>query len=163
MIRNKFISGPYDAYLGLQPGMTYDEAFSHLLSRIERLERKSNEQEIERINKELPKKYIQDGKVAVLISHGYGEGWSTYQQQGTEEFWCMDRRLVELYIDIVNKDDVEKYIREELKLTDPSYYIGMGGWEDIRIQWVDEGTRFTIEEHDGFESLLFIKDIEIIA
>ena len=42
------------------------------------------------------RKVVRDGKVAVLVSPGLGEGWSTWADKGFKEFALFDHCLVEL-------------------------------------------------------------------
>lgn len=94
------------------------------------------------------KKVIRDGKVAVLVSRGWGAGW--YSWHGIEEL-LYDPEIVRM---IENPDEdeddfsIEKYCEE--KYGDSSYY---GGVDGLCIVWVPEGTQFIINEYDGAETL----------
>lgn len=83
-----------------------------------------------------------NGKVGVLVSRGYGAGWST-----TEGHNPFEPALV-LAIQAGMPDTELQKIAEEIY--GDEYY---GGVEDLTIQWVPEGTLFRIEEYDGAESL----------
>ena len=91
-------------------------------------------------------KVVRDGKVAVLYSPGFGAGWSTWGGDGP--FMVFDPGLVDLRERNANSDDVEAYILT--KFPDAPY---LGGWEDVQIEWLPEGTAFDIEEYDGSESI----------
>lgn len=103
-------------------------------------------------------KLIKDGKVAVLVSPGYGAGWSTwcYGSREQKEIMCMDAEIVQAFLD-KNQPEVARLV--ELKV--PGSYIG--GYEDLKIQWVPVGTAFRIEEYDGSESLQEFDKIEYMV
>lgn len=91
-------------------------------------------------------KTVRDGKVAIIVSPGYGAGWSTW---GTPaQFLAMDSGLVALVERRATADEVEEYLKTKL---DKVPY--MGGWGDTEIQWLPVGTQFYIHEYDGSESL----------
>jgi len=89
-------------------------------------------------------KLIRDGKVAVLVSPGYGAGWYTWHS--IEEL-VYDPSIVE-WVESQELDKALAYL--ELKYSD-AY---TGGLEDLVVEWVPVGTRFRIEEYDGAESLV---------
>ena len=45
------------------------------------------------------KKYEKDGMVAVLVSPGYGAGWSTWNDEKHRETLTMDYDIVEAFIE----------------------------------------------------------------
>lgn len=87
-------------------------------------------------------KLIVDGKVAVLVSGGYGAGWST---EGG--FSCFDPVMAQAVLDGKSPEELQT-LSEEL-YTDK---YGGGAYQ-LSVQWVPEGTLFRIEEYDGAESL----------
>lgn len=97
-------------------------------------------------------KVIRDGKVAVLYSPGFGAGWSTWCGE-YEEFTLFDSGLVALAEAGANAEQVEEYIAS--KGID---YLYAGGWENITIEWLDQGTRFVVEEYDGSERIRTVDD-----
>lgn len=105
----------------------------------------------------MEKYYNEEGEVAVLVSKGFGAGWSTWGG-GDASFLCMDKGLVELHLKGANEYEAEKYIK--IKTGDDKY---TGGWEDIRIQWLPQGTVFIIEDYDGAESIRTLDDLALIA
>ena len=90
-------------------------------------------------------KVIRDGKVAVLISYGFGAGFYTW---GAPLEAIFDPKLVEL-VESQDYDSANEYVRN----TYSKLYTG--GVEDLEVVWVDEGEEFTIEEYDGNESIQF--------
>ena len=97
-------------------------------------------------------KVIRDGKVAVIVSPGYGAGWSTWVP---DESVCFDPIIL-------------KWI-EEGKVGDPPLdHYGedapySGGLRGAEIRWINEGTAFRITEYDGSESLEVIGDIDYLT
>lgn len=91
-------------------------------------------------------------KLAVLVSKGYGAGWSTWNTYGID--LAIDKRIVEAYMEYkayerkANLDSLCKWL-------DSIGYknIYMGGWNDLEIVWIDKGYTFRIDEYDGAESI----------
>lgn len=103
------------------------------------------------------KRYDDQGLVAVLISPGFGAGWSTWCSVDSQrEAMLFDSRLVD-YILQTGTQGLGEYA-ESL-----GYDTYMGGAEDIRIEWLEPGTRFLIEEYDGSESLRTFDDLRYVA
>ena len=101
-------------------------------------------------------KFEKDGKVAVLVSGGFGAGWSTWNS-GIPE--CLfDPEVVEAVLS-GGKVGVKAQSIAESKWPD-GYWGGAAG---LRVRWLDRGTRFRIEEYDGNESLFLFDDYEFIT
>ena len=94
-------------------------------------------------------KVIRDGKVAVLISHGYGAGWSTWNPSNAEIF-MFHPKLVKLVEEGRQSEITDAYCEEVLGITG----IYTGGANDLVIKWLPVGTVFRIDEYDGSESLV---------
>lgn len=90
-------------------------------------------------------KVIRDGKVAVLVSPGHGAGWSTWADHEFVER-CLFDPLVVAWVEggKVGPVPVDQY----------DEYFYDGGARDLEVQWIPEGTRFRVEEYDGYESLI---------
>lgn len=93
-------------------------------------------------------KVVRDGKVAVLYSPGYGAGWYSWNdfKEGYGERLLFCPRLVLAVL----KESGEKPM-DVAKLEFPNAYHG--GIRDIAVEWIPKGTRFEIQEHDGYESV----------
>lgn len=104
-----------------------------------------------------PEKVIRDGKVAVLISPGFGAGWSTWAGSSLEKLALFDRRFVEAVEAGVT--DIEPVVKEVVG--DDDFYCG--GWRDVQIEWLPVGTAFTVEEYDGSESIRMVADLTHVA
>ena len=95
-------------------------------------------------------KLIDNGKVAVLYSPGFGAGWST---------WNPDRP--ELLFDPAIVTFVENDQTAELNTYVTLKYPGIytGGMESLAVAWLPVGTEFQINEYDGSESIRVKSDI----
>lgn len=102
--------------------------------------------------REMTERYVRDGLVAVLISPGYGAGWSTGANDEHREFALYDPGLVELALAKATQEKVEEYIKGKLE---PQSYFYTDGWEDIEVAWLKPGTWFRVHEYDGSESIEF--------
>ena len=93
------------------------------------------------------KMFKKNGKVGVIISPGFGAGFSTWNDRNM----AVDFDLVDAFL----KDDMTKfkYIADE-KYGD--WYNG--GDMRFKVEWVPEGSRFMIEEYDGRETIVILDD-----
>lgn len=89
-------------------------------------------------------KLIVDGEVAVLVSHGYGAGWYTWE--GNEDM-LFDPVLAQMLLDGAGEDELEEVAKQRY----PDQYLG--GLDGLTVHWVPVGTAFRIEEYDGSEGL----------
>jgi len=85
-------------------------------------------------------KVIRDGKVAVLVSPGFGAGWSTWADEAEAAMFAPD---VVAWVEAGKTGDTEPFER----------YGYTGGLRDVEIRWVTVGDRFYVEEYDGSETL----------
>ena len=113
--------------------------------------------------------YEKDGKIAVLVSGGFGAGWSTWNCKEL----AYDRRVVEFWL---SKEHDKKFLREiddygendtkqkakELFESWGYSHVYFGGFDDIRIVWVNRGVPFIIDEYDGNETLQMLDELPII-
>ena len=97
-------------------------------------------------------KVIRDGKVAVLVSRGYGAGWSTWTDE--IETYLFHPKLVQMVEEERHSEITTEWMEQELGL-DVSY---TGGTDGLEFEWVPVGTKFVIHEYDGHESLRTIDD-----
>jgi len=88
------------------------------------------------------KMFKKDGKTAVLVSPGFGAGFSTWNKPEM----AVDFDLVEAFLS-GDKTRFAYILVEKYN----NFYDG--GVEDLEVQWVDEGKKFRVEEYDGNESL----------
>lgn len=93
------------------------------------------------------KKYERDGEVAVLISPGYGGGWSTWNDEEYRDQLLFDSRIVEAVLNN-DLDEAEKIA----KSISPEVYIFTSGVCDLNVVWIPKDVLFRVEEYDGSES-----------
>jgi hypothetical protein len=89
-------------------------------------------------------KVVRDGKVAVLISDGWGAGFHSW---GAPVEAIFDPILV----DLIENEKISEAITY-VEATYPDAYNGSA--EELVVQWIPEGTKFLIIEYDGNESLM---------
>lgn len=89
-------------------------------------------------------KLVNDGKVAVLVSPGFGAGWSTWNPD------CPDMLFDPGMVDLVIKGDQEQ-MRAYAELKWPDAY--MGGLNNLDVVWVEQGQLIKINEYDGSETI----------
>ena len=94
-------------------------------------------------------KVIRDGKVAVLVSPGYGAGWSTWETKLSQDILLFSPLIVEMVEAGRQKEITEGWINEKFGVED----VYPGGAYQLEIEWVEVGTKFTIREYDGSEWL----------
>ena len=102
-------------------------------------------------------KVIRDGNVAVLISPGFGAGWSTWTDGDQRDLCLFDRRFVEAAE--AGVEDIDTLAKEVAG----DEHIYTGGWGQVVVEWLPVGTQFTVKEYDGSESLCLIADLSIVA
>lgn len=98
-------------------------------------------------------KHIVDGKVAVLVSPGWGAGWSTWLNCEEAIF---DTTLIKLILD-KQWDVVYEYVEE---IYPDSTQDGV---QNLTVYWVPLGTQFRICEYDGNEYIEIKDEIEWIT
>jgi hypothetical protein len=99
-------------------------------------------------------KVIRDGKVAVLVSCGFGAGWSTWGGEQYRETLLFHPKLIEMVEEGREREITEEWMEKEFGLED----VYVGGTNGLYIEWVPVGTKFVIHEYDGAESLKTIDD-----
>jgi len=101
-------------------------------------------------------KLMQDGKVAVIYSPGFGGGWSTWNWSHPD---CVfDRDIAELVLDRADPREIERVAQAKWGQNDNYFFSGAA--EELRVMWLEEGTRFEIREYDGNETVVTKHDIE---
>jgi len=89
-------------------------------------------------------KLVDNGRVAVLYSPGFGAGWSTWNQ-GVPDL-MFDPAIVKFV-----EDDQWAELNTYVTLKYPGIYTG--GMRDLAVAWLPVGTEFRIGEHDGAENI----------
>lgn len=91
------------------------------------------------------KKLVREGKVAVLVSYGFGAGWYSWHEVKELLF---DPRVVEMVENKASYEEIEEYC--EQVYGKENYY---GGIEGLHVEWIPIQTMFQIREYDGAESI----------
>lgn len=95
---------------------------------------------------------VRDGQVAVLISPGFGAGWSTWADPEYRPAVLFDPWIVDLLLsDQYRKKEKLDRVLTHCNLKYPDMYTG--GLGDLTVAWVPQGTWFRVVEYDGNESL----------
>jgi len=104
-------------------------------------------------NAKIPRatRMAEDGsmEVAVLVSPGFGAGWSTWNQEFSELF-LFHKKLVEL---VLRGNVSEEILCQAVSELTEGEYIYTGGAEDLEVEWIPEGAKFWMHEYDGSESM----------
>jgi hypothetical protein len=99
-------------------------------------------------------KVIRDGNVAILYSPGFGAGWYTWNREYPECLYDPD-----IVAAIESNDRNKAAILAEAKWE--NFYTG--GAEDLEVEWLPEGTSFSVDEYDGSESIVTTANLELNA
>ncbi len=100
------------------------------------------------------KRLVKDGKTAVLVSHGFGAGWYTWN---TEHLgMALDGDIAQAVLD-GNPALAEKIAKE--RYGDPY----TGGIDGLTVEWVPQGMKFEITEYDGSERLNIIDQTDYLV
>ena len=125
-------------------------------------------------------KVVRDGKVAVLISPGFGSGWTTWNSDHRDvEQMLFDPDIVNAVLEFMAKEDTDWRVKygsrrslvmkiKKIALAkyghehdDYGYYEN--GLRDVEVVWVEKGQKFIINEYDGAESIRFCDEIKWIT
>lgn len=88
--------------------------------------------------------YNDKGEVAVLVSPGFGAGWSTWNS----DIDCLfTPEIVQMCLAEKPKSEIEARAAE---IWPDGYW---GGADDVQVVWIPKGTIFRIDEYDGSESI----------
>jgi hypothetical protein len=88
--------------------------------------------------------------VAVIISPGYGAGWSTWNIQYPELVY--DPMIADMILKN-KKDEFETYMAVRY----PDAYNT--GFDELAVKWIPIGTKFRIHEYDGNEEIEYFNSI----
>lgn len=100
------------------------------------------------------KYYNENGEVGVLVSYGFGAGWSTWNSLAI----AYDKRVIEKWLSGASELQMKEYL-ESIGYGD----VYTGGYKQLQLEFVPCEKRFYIKEHDGSESLVFEEDIPFVV
>lgn len=87
----------------------------------------------------------------VLISRGYGSGWSTWNNPMV----AFDERLIRAFECGITSEDMK-----ELCIECGYEDIYMGGFKGLEVIDIPSGERFRIKEYDGKESIEYFDEYD---
>lgn len=96
------------------------------------------------------KMFKKDGKTAVLVSPGFGAGFSTWNSPEM----AVDFDLVEAFL----SGDMNRFEYIVVEKYGENMYLG--GMENLMVVWVDEGNKFRVDEYDGNEGIEIFEDAD---
>lgn len=99
-------------------------------------------------------KLEKDGRVAVLVSSGFGAGWSTWCKSENSERAAFDPVLAEAVLSNSSTAELKAIADERF----PGEYQG-GISDGLEVEWLDKGTPFYVHEYDGSEHIVSPKDL----
>lgn len=102
-------------------------------------------------------KVIRNNKVAVLVSHGFGAGWYSWNAEHPELLF--HPKIVEMVEQNLADEIDNDWIKENIGISN----IYCGGASDLQIHWLPVGTAFEVDEYDGKESLITLASLVLIA
>ena len=98
-------------------------------------------------------KVVRFGKVAVIYSPQHGAGW--YSWHNVIEL-MFDPGLVDLIERNAESDEIEAHCKSLFPEDATVPYLG--GFDELVIEWIPEGSIFRIHEYDGAESIVLQDD-----
>jgi len=99
--------------------------------------------------KKLTKEFDEGTYVAVLISPGFGAGWSTWAVHCDSDAKLFDPVIAQMILDGADQDDIESVARVRY----PDEYLGC--IDNLEVRWIKQGAEFKLDEYDGFESIVY--------
>jgi len=103
------------------------------------------------------------GRIAVIVSHRFGTGWSSRMEEKNKMRALFDPEIVRAMVDGKDISVIEQIARE--RYPEEMYYRGTGSTqclEGLSIWWVSKGEKFIVKEYDGLEHLFLKDEIEWI-
>jgi len=96
-------------------------------------------------------KFIKDGQVAVLVSPGFGAGWSTWNYDSEQiEFMLFDANCVKAVL-AGQPEKAAQIVQNQF-----DEHVCVLGAEDLTVEFIEQGQRFRINEYDGSETLVLL-------
>lgn len=92
-------------------------------------------------------------EVAVMYSPGYGAGWSTwfYDNPALRKQMTFDSRIIRYkFLGEYSRYNFDEFMTQVIGFKDAPYD---GGFADLKIRFIPQGTMFRISEYDGSESV----------
>jgi hypothetical protein len=98
----------------------------------------------------MDKHYNENGDIGLIVSSGFGAGWSSWASNELKDFMLMDRTLVEMCLNKASESEAEDYITKVHNLD----YVCTLGWDDAYVTFLPPNTPFYLHEYDGSEHIV---------
>ena len=84
----------------------------------------------------------------ILVSPGYGCGWSSWNTIRL----AYDRKVIEYWL--THKDSAFTEITAWLEQNGyPNVYVSYSNWHNLVLEWIPVGMRWRVREYDGSETI----------
>lgn len=102
-----------------------------------------------------------DGKsYAVLVSPGWGAGWSTWNDRRL----ALDKRVVDLFLSGYRVTSPDSQAVGDQRIQGWGYSKPYwGGWNQIEVRWIPFGVKWRMTEYDGNEAIEYLNDDSYIC
>ena len=106
--------------------------------------------------------YNDKGEIGILVSYGYGAGWSSWSEYGIK--LAVDKRIIEKYNENIDDDEwrkeIDSFHDNDIKTEFQNFLssigydnVYLGGLKDCELVFVPQGSAVRITEYDGNENL----------
>ena len=106
--------------------------------------------------------YNDKGEIGILVSYGYGAGWSSWSEYGIK--LAVDKRIIEKFNEHINNDEwrmaIDSFHDNDIKTEFQNFLssigydnVYLGGLKDCELVFVPKGSAVRITEYDGNENL----------
>lgn len=96
-----------------------------------------------------------NGEIGVVISVGYGAGWSTWAfEPENAELLMFHPQLVDY---ILHADTIEpEEVKNILSGINDNFFMSLReeDYKNLTVVWVKKGEMFYVEDYDGYESIV---------
>ena len=110
------------------------------------------------LRKDIEFSYDEKGDIEILISPGYGAGWSTWNENYSINL-AVDKKIIDYFK--THKYSSIHDLRSFMQSIGYDERVYYGGWNNIKIMTVPKNCKFRIEEYDGSESLITYANDEL--
>ena len=106
--------------------------------------------------------YNDKGEIGILVSYGYGAGWSSWSEYGIK--LAVDKRIIEKFNEHIGDDewcrDIDSFHDNDVQTEFRNFLssigyddVYLGGLKDCELVFVPKGSAVRITEYDGNENL----------
>ena len=106
--------------------------------------------------------YNDKGEIGILVSYGYGAGWSSWSEYGIK--LAVDKRIIEKFNEHINNDEwrmaIDSFHDNDVQTEFQNFLssigydnVYLGGLKDCKLVFVPKESAVRITEYDGNENL----------